>query len=91
MQFNAPIVVLLVHETLERRETTVDDEFEIAKLALVEHDGGELLGLGEELIATRSVAGNEILEDTAWNVVVSIVMSQKETEAARTYRGEGWP
>jgi len=59
------IVVLLVHETLERREATVDDKLEIAKLALVEHDGGELLGLGGELIAARSIAGNKILKDTA--------------------------
>jgi len=65
LQCNAPIVVLLVHETLERREATVDDKLEIAKLALVQHDGGELLGLGGELIAARSIAGNKILEDTA--------------------------
>jgi hypothetical protein len=91
LQSNAPIVVLLVHETLKRGEATVDDQLEIAKLALVEDDGGELLGLGGELIAARSIAGNQILKDTTWNVVVSLVISKKETEAARTYRGEGWP
>jgi hypothetical protein len=72
LQCNTPIVVLLVHETLERGEATVDDELEIAKLALVEDDGGELLGLGRELSVARSIAGNQILKDTAWNVVVSM-------------------
>ena len=65
MQRNQPIVVLLVHETFQRREATVDDELEIAKLTLVQDNGRELLGLSEELIAARSIAGNEILEDTA--------------------------
>jgi hypothetical protein len=72
LQSNAPIVVLLVHETLERGEATVDDELEIAKLALVKDDGGELLGLGGELSVARSIAGNQILKDTTCNVVVSM-------------------
>jgi hypothetical protein len=61
---NQPIVVLLVHETLQRREATVDDELEIAKLALVQDDRGEVLGLSGEFVATRSIAGNKILQDT---------------------------
>jgi hypothetical protein len=65
LQCNPPIVVLLVHETLQRREATVDDELEIAKLALVQDNGGELLGLSGELIAARSIASNKILKDTA--------------------------
>jgi hypothetical protein len=65
LQCNPPIVVLLVHETLQRREATVDDELEIAKLALVQNNGGELLGLSGELIAARSIASNKILKDTA--------------------------
>ena len=77
MQCNTPIVVLLVHETLERGEATVDDELEIAKLALVEDDGGKLLGLGGELSVARSIAGNKILKDATWNVVVSVVILQK--------------
>lgn len=76
LQSDAPIVVLLVHETLERREATVDDEFEIAKLALVEDNGGELLGLGEELVATRSIAGNKILKDTTW-MLLSVSLSRR--------------
>jgi hypothetical protein len=67
LQCHQPIIILLVHETLQRREATVDDQLEIAKLALVQDNGRELLGLCEEFIAAWSIAGNEILEDTAWN------------------------
>jgi hypothetical protein len=74
LQSDAPIVVLLVHETLKRREATVDDEFEIAKLALVEDNGGELLRLGGELIAARSIAGDKILKDTTW-MLLSVSLS----------------
>jgi hypothetical protein len=52
--------------TFKRRETTVQDEFKIAKLALVENDGGELLRLSSEFGATRGIAGDEILEDTTY-------------------------
>jgi hypothetical protein len=61
---NQPIVVLLVHETLQRGEATIDDKLEIAELALVQDDSGELLGLGGEFLAARSIAGNKILKDT---------------------------
>lgn len=63
-QENQPIVVLLVHETLQRGEATVDDELEIAKLALVQDDGRELLGLRGQLVAARGIASDEVLEDT---------------------------
>jgi hypothetical protein len=68
---NQPIVVLLVHETLQRGEATVDDELEIAELALVQDDSGECLGLGGEFLTTRSIAGNKILQDTTWGLDVS--------------------
>ena len=68
---NQPIVVLLVHETLQRGEATVDDELKIAKLALVQDDSGESLGLGGEFVTTRSIAGNKILQDTTWGLYVS--------------------
>lgn len=51
--------------TFERRETTVQDQFEIAKLSLAQDDGGKSLGLGGELIVSGSIPGKEILEDTA--------------------------
>lgn len=50
--------------TLQRRETTVQDELEIAQLPLAEDDGGEPVGLLRELLAARSIAGNQVLEDT---------------------------
>lgn len=50
--------------TLERRETTVHDQLEIAQLALGEHDGGESLGLGDKLLLAGSIAGEQVLQDT---------------------------
>lgn len=73
-----PIVVLLVHETLQRGEATVDDELEIAELALVQDDSGEGLGLSGELVAAGSIAGNEILQDTTWSANVSGFASMEE-------------
>lgn len=51
--------------TFERRETTIHDEFEIAKLALREKKSRKGLGFGRELGMPRKVASNEVLEDTA--------------------------
>lgn len=50
--------------TLQRRETTVHDQLEITQLALREHNSGESLGLSDELVLARSIAGNQVLEDT---------------------------
>jgi hypothetical protein len=50
--------------TLQRRETTVHDQLEIAQLALGEDDGGESLSLGGEFVVTGSIAGEQVLEDT---------------------------
>lgn len=51
--------------TLQRREATVEDQLEIAKLPLGEDDGGEALGLVGELLAAGSIAGDKVLEETA--------------------------
>ena len=59
-----PIVVLLVHKALQGRETTVHYQLQIAELALVEDDGRELLCLSSELGTLRSIAGDQVLEDT---------------------------
>jgi hypothetical protein len=59
-----PVVVLLVHETLKRTETTVHNQFKIAQLALSEDDGGKSGGLGLELVVAGSIASDEVLEDT---------------------------
>jgi hypothetical protein len=66
-----PIVILLVHETLQRGEATVDDELEIAKLALVQDNSGKSLCLSGELVAARSIAGNKVLQDTTCGLIVS--------------------
>jgi hypothetical protein len=50
--------------TLQRRETTVHDQLEIAELALGEDDGGEGLGLGGEQVVAGSIAGEQVLQDT---------------------------
>ena len=62
---SSPFVVLLAHEALERRETSVQDEFEVAELPLGQTNVGELLRLLNELLAKGSIANVEIFEDTA--------------------------
>jgi hypothetical protein len=51
--------------TFEGRETTVEDQLEIAELALGEDDGRKGLGLGGELIVAGSIAREQVLEDAA--------------------------
>lgn len=50
--------------TLQRRETSVHDQFEITQLALSEGHSGERLGLSGELGLAGSIAGEKVLEDT---------------------------
>lgn len=50
--------------TLQRRETSVHDQLEIAQLALGERHSGESLGLSGELNLAGSIAGEKVLEDT---------------------------
>lgn len=52
--------------TFKRRETTVQDEFKIAKLTLIENNGRKLFSLLGELLAARSIAGNKVLELTTY-------------------------
>ena len=59
-----PILDSLLELTLERGEASVEDQLEITKLTLIEDNGRQLLGLFDELLATRSITSNEILEDT---------------------------
>lgn len=53
-----PVVITLVQETLERRETSRDNELEIAKLTLSEDNGWDGLGLLEELLVNGLIADN---------------------------------
>lgn len=63
---NSRLVILLAHEALERGEASVEDELEVAELAVGETDlGSEVVGLGEELLVNGSVAKVKILEDSA--------------------------
>ena len=50
--------------TFEGRETTVEDQFEIAKLALVEDNGWKLFSFRGELLLARGIAGEQVLELT---------------------------
>ena len=51
--------------TFKRREPSVQDEFQVAKLALREHDSGEGLSFIVELFPSRRIARDEVFEDTA--------------------------
>lgn len=51
--------------TFKWRKTTVQDQLEITKLALGQDESSEGLGLCCELIVTRSIAGEQVLEDTS--------------------------
>jgi hypothetical protein len=50
--------------TLKRGEASVEDQLEITELTLIENNGGQLLGLFNELLATRGIASDEVLKDT---------------------------
>lgn len=52
--------------TFKRRETTIQDQFKIAKLALVKDNSRKLLGLSSEFLTARSIASDEVLELTTW-------------------------
>jgi hypothetical protein len=54
----------LLELTLKRGEASVEDQLEITELTLIEDNGRQLLGLFNELLATRSIASDEVLEDT---------------------------
>lgn len=60
---SVPLVVGLVHEALERREATVEDELEVAELALVEADVEKRVTLGEKGRLDGRIADVEVLED----------------------------
>lgn len=50
--------------TLQRRETSVHNQFEITQLALSEGHSGESLSLSGEIGLAGSIAGEKVLEDT---------------------------
>lgn len=55
----------MVSLTFKWRKATVEDQLEIAKLALGQDESSERLSLRCELIVTRGIAGEQVLEDTS--------------------------
>jgi hypothetical protein len=66
--------------TLQRTETAVHDQFEIAKLALGEDNSVQLLGLNLELVVAGSITGEQVLEDTTMRRVGHFVYEEKDTK-----------
>jgi hypothetical protein len=60
---NDTVIVGLRHKSFEGGKAAIEDQFEIAKVTLAQNKGRKVLGLGEELVATRAVAREEVLED----------------------------
>jgi len=58
------IAISFLRLTLERGETSVENELEITKLTLIENNGGQGLSFINELLTTRGIASDEVLEDT---------------------------
>lgn len=56
--------VLDIQRTLERRESTVEDQLEIAELALAQDDSSKGLCLGRELGIARRITSEQVLELT---------------------------
>lgn len=56
-------VVCFGQRTFKRREAAVQDQLEVAELALSQDDSSQGLGLGGELVVARSIAGEQVLED----------------------------
>lgn len=75
--------------TLQRRETTVHDEFQIAQLALSQNNSREGLGLSAELLLAGSIAGKQVLEDTTVRSVGHCVRVYKGTKKKEKERVEG--
>jgi hypothetical protein len=79
---NLRLVISLSHESLQRRETTVEDELEVTKLTLRQANVGERVGLLEESIVQGKVANVKVLEDSAVRCV-GLQKSARENERKR--------
>jgi hypothetical protein len=51
--------------TFQRRETAIEQQLEIAQLALAEEQSRQGLGLGRKLGMARQVSRDQVLEDAA--------------------------
>lgn len=78
--FANTVIVLLVHETLQRTETTVHNQFEITKLTFGEDNGRQLLGLHLQLVVAWSITGEQVLENTTMRRIGHFVyVKRKDT------------
>ncbi len=57
--------VLVSQRTFKRRETAIEDQLEIAELALAEEQRRQSLSLGGKLGMAGQIAGDQVLEDAA--------------------------
>ena len=75
--------------TFQRRETTTQDEFQIAQLPLAQHDSGQLLGLIVELLSSGRIARDQVLEDAAW--LLGLAFSAAAVARTMPYHEVRWP
>lgn len=73
-----PIVVLLVQETLERRETTVEDELEITQLTVGKDKRRERLNLSKQSLLLAGVTNVQVLEDATVGSVGHCLLLKRE-------------
>lgn len=83
---NVRLVVGLSHESLEGRETSVEDELEVTKLALRQANVGQRVGLLKESIVEGKVANVKVLEDSAMGCVGLQKSRQDEKRAVEKER-----
>jgi hypothetical protein len=68
---------LLLVLTLQRTKASINDQFEIAQLALSEDDSGQLLCFGDELVMAGSITGQEIFQKATMGVIGHYCRSKK--------------
>jgi hypothetical protein len=82
--------------TFQRRKASIKDQFQVAQLPLGEQDSLQSLCFGFEFLSSRSVARNQILENSACsNVRIRLfhaaLFPGLPPVAIRTYHEEGSP
>ncbi len=77
---------MVSQRTFKRRETAIEDQLEIAELALAEEQRRQSLSLGGKLGMAGQIAGDQVLEDAAVGRVrhlACVFCSPREFEASR--------
>lgn len=65
----SPLVIFLAHESFERGEATVEDEFEVTKLTLGEGQSSQIVTLVRQLLLDGRVANVQVLENSSMRCV----------------------